>query len=205
MAVCSFDGNTDMYGLGIRIGFYLQWFSSILSSSLAPSEVEGLRYSNSFFIAATFLALLILSIQDVSSLQVVEVYIILLLTFGFFLFMVPLYFWRILTKSNPKYDPTRWPRVEISSTYSVIQFLLLVAVASYQLWFWFARVSELDRQDCEEFGFFFTRVRLNAKWFQILNIVFHFLLLLFCFIMLSIRVLVDWFKILKREETTSVR
>jgi hypothetical protein len=200
MAVCSFDGNADMYGLGIRIGFYLQWFSGIMSSFLAPSEVEGLRFSNTFFIAATFLALLILTIQDVSSLHIVEVYIILLLTFGYFLFLVPLYLWRILIMSNANYDPTRWPRVKASGTYSVLSFLLLIAVASYQLWFWFARVPDLNGQDCEEFGFFFARVRLNTKWFEILNIVFYFLLLLNSFVMLSIRALVDWFKKVEREE-----
>ena len=82
MVVGSFDGNTDMYGLGIRIGFYLQWYAGGFASWLALSEVVELRLTNSVFIAATFLALLIQVILDVSNLQVVEVYIILLLTFG---------------------------------------------------------------------------------------------------------------------------
>ncbi|TKA66540.1 hypothetical protein B0A49_10482 [Cryomyces minteri] len=89
MAVCTFDGNSDMYGLGIRIGFYLQWYSGILASILAPSELPGLRFAKALFIAATFLALLILTIQNPLGLQVAEVYIILLLTFGSYLFFVP--------------------------------------------------------------------------------------------------------------------
>ena len=190
MAVCRFDGNTDMYGLGIRIGFYLQWYASDLASWLAPSEVDGIRLTNSVFIAATFLALLIQVILDVSNLRVVEVYVILLLTFGYYLFLVPLYIWRLLTGYNPALDPFRFPRVRPGHVYSVLNFLLLVAVASFQLWFWFARVPQLDGQACQEYGFFFAKIKLNEKSFGVLNILFYFLLLTSCAIVLSMMALV---------------
>ncbi len=173
-----------MYGLGIRIGFYLQWYSGELAARLAPSEVNGIRLTISLFIAATFLALLIQVILDVSNLQVVEVYIILLLTFGYYLFLVPLYAWRLLTGYNPAFDPYRFPHVRPGQVYSVLNFLLLVAVASFQLWFWFARVPQLNRQACQEYGFFFAKIRLNEKGFEVLNILFYFLLLFSCAIML---------------------
>jgi hypothetical protein len=41
-----------LYGLGIRVGFYLQWYSTILASWIAPSEVPSMRLSNFFFFAA---------------------------------------------------------------------------------------------------------------------------------------------------------
>lgn len=74
-----------MYGLGNRIGFYLKWFTGDLASWIARSEVNGIRLTNSVFIAATFLAIVIRTSLNVSKLQVVEVYIILLLTFGYYL------------------------------------------------------------------------------------------------------------------------
>jgi hypothetical protein len=40
------------------MGVCLQWYSSILASWLAPSEIEGLRFTNSLFVASTFLALI---------------------------------------------------------------------------------------------------------------------------------------------------
>lgn len=178
-----------MYGLGIRIGFYLQWYAGDLTSWLAPSEVNGIRLTVSVFIAATFLALLIQVILDVSNLQVVEVYIILLLTFGYFLFFVPLYIWRLLTGYNPAFDPTRFPHVRPGKIYGPLNFLLLVAVASFQLWFWFARVPQLDGQACQEYGFFFAKIRLNEKAFEVLNIVFYFLLLFSCAFVLSMTIL----------------
>ena len=139
-----------MNGLGIRIGFYLQWYAGDLASWLAPSEVDGILLTNSIIIAATFLALLIQDIFDVPNLQVVEVYIILLLTFGYYLFFVPLYIWRLLTGYHPALDPSRFPRVWPGRVYIVLNFLMLVAVASFQLWFWLARVPQLDGQACQE-------------------------------------------------------
>jgi len=186
MAVCAFDGNTDMYGIGIRIGFYLQWYAGIAASWMAPSEVPGLRFTISLFIAATFLALLIQILRDVSSLEVVEVYIILLLTFGYYLFLVPLYVWRLLTRCNPAFDPSRNPRVRAGKVYSLLNFPLLIAVASFQLWFWFARVPTLDSRDCVEYGFFFAKVRMNARPFEIINILLYLLLLIFCAVILLI-------------------
>lgn len=190
MAVCSFAGNTDMYGLGIRIGFYLQWFAGDLASWLAPSEVNGIRLTNSVFIAATFLALVIQISLNVSNLQVVEVYIILLLTFGYYLFFVPLYTWRLLTGYNPALDPFRFPHVRPGQVYSVLNFLLLVAVASFQLWFWFSRVPHLNGQACQEYGFFFAKIKLNKQGFEVLNIVFYSLLLSSCVIVLLMSVLI---------------
>ena len=179
-----------MYGLGIRIGFYLQWYAVEIASWFAPSEVNSIRLTNSVFIAATFLALLIQVGRDVLNLQVVEVYIILLVTFGYYLFLVPVYAWRFLTGYDPAFDPTRYPQVWTGEVYSVLNFLLLVAVASFQLWFWFSRVPQLDSQSCQEYGFFFAKIRLNEKHFEILNIVFYFLLLSCCAIVLFITILV---------------
>ena len=191
MAVCIFDGNADMYGVGIRLGFYLQWIgislaSWLLASRLAKEEVPGIRFGINIFVAATFLALIILTARDVNSLQVVETYIILLLTFGSYAYLVPLFLWRLLTRSNPKLDPSRWPKVRTSRVESVLNTLLLLGVSAFQLWFWFARVPDLDRRGCQGYGFFFARVRLNAEWFQILNILLHFLVLLICLLLLSI-------------------
>ena len=64
MSTCTFTGNTDMYGLGIRIGFYLQWFGTILALCVARGEVQGMRLSNSLFVASTFLALIIQTEQN---------------------------------------------------------------------------------------------------------------------------------------------
>ena len=181
MVACTFAGTSDFYGIGIRIGFYLQWFSSIAASLFSVSETQGLRFSLSAFTAATFLALLIVTVnKNIADLQVVEVYILLLLIFGAYLSLVPLYLWRLLTCGNPKLDPTRFPRVTVSPVYSILRFLILVAVSSYGTWFWFVSIPSLRGQVCDFYGFLFARVPLDSIPFQVINIILYSLLLLAC-------------------------
>ena len=90
-----------MYGLGIRLGFYFLWYGAILARWIAPSEVKNLAFSQDLFVAATFLALIILTANDIRSLEPVETYIVLLLMFGAYLALVPIYIWRLLTACDP--------------------------------------------------------------------------------------------------------
>ena len=127
---CSVNGYADMYGLGIRTGFYLQWFGSIFADWVgAKAEALGLRFTNAFFVSATFLALLIQ--VSLNTLTALDIYIVLLLTFGGYYYLVPLYIWRLLTGCDPFLDPTRWPRVKTSRPFSRLMFMLLVVVAAF--------------------------------------------------------------------------
>jgi hypothetical protein len=174
MVTCQFAGNADMYGLGIRIGFYLQWYAAIIASWLARSEVPGLRINLAFFISATLLALIIQTAQN--NLQIVEIYIILLLTFGSYLSLVPVFAWRLVTGCNPYMDPSRFPLVDPGGTTSDLHVLLLLSVVSFQLWYWFARVPQLASESCQEWGFLFTKIALNNVALQVINIVLNFIL-----------------------------
>jgi hypothetical protein len=94
---CQITGDSDMYGAGIRIGFYLQRYGSIIAGfpirskdsrstvKLAPGESENMSFSLLLFITATFIALSVRA----STLAPVETYIILLLIFGFHYYWIP--------------------------------------------------------------------------------------------------------------------
>jgi hypothetical protein len=179
---CRFIGNSDLYGLGIRIGFYLQWYSTILGSWIAPSEVPPMRLSNSFFVAATFIALIIQVAKD--NLTTAEIYIVLLLTFGGYLYFVPLYMWRLATGCAPRWDPSRFSRVKAGRVFTALNFMLLISVSSYQLWFWVRKVTDTKMAGCVEHGFFFGRFPLKARGFVVTNIAFQSILLLSCVIVL---------------------
>jgi hypothetical protein len=187
MASCVLDGSSDMYGLGIRMGFYLQWYGSILASWFAPSEIEGLRFTNSLFVASTFLALVISAADGSSNLQTVDIYVTLLLTFGYYLFLVPLYVWRIVTGGNARLDPTRWPTIRSGALYNVLTSLLLLAVGAFQLWFWAWRIAQPGPVGgCQEYGFFFARIRLNSLGFRVLNLVLYSLVMFACLTLLLV-------------------
>jgi hypothetical protein len=174
MSFCKFAGNADMYGLGIRLGYYLQWYGGIFASLLAPEEVPGARFALGLFISATFLALVIQTVQH--GLYEVEIYIILLLTFGAYLFIIPSLLWRLATGCQPLLDPSRFPLVDPGPTHSDLHTLLILAVTAYQLWFWFVKIPNLDRLSCRFYGFAFAKVPLNNRAFQVVNIVLYFIL-----------------------------
>jgi hypothetical protein len=176
MAPCSIDGNSDMYGLGIRIGYYLQWYGVILAPWIAPDEVQGLRFALIWFSSATFLATILQTARN--TLSAAEIYILILLTFGQSLYLFPVFIWRILTRNKPRYDPTRFPKAKPPGTWFNIGYsLILSAVLVFQVWLWAFKVPQLEHQKCQEYGFLFYKVRLDMPWFRGFNIAFAILLL----------------------------
>lgn len=186
MSTCNFSGNADMYGAGIRIGFYLQWLGTILAGWLAPSEVPNMRMSSALFLSATFLALILKTAQD--ALQLVEIYIVLLLTFATCLYFVPLYIWRFVTCCNARLDPSRFPKVGSGPVYSVLNFGLTIAVSVFQVWFWMEKVRSMDFGICAKYGFLFSKIQLDIEWFVALNAALYLLVLLICLGILSVTV-----------------
>jgi hypothetical protein len=52
---CVFSGNSDLYGLGIRLGIYLQLFSTLLANDLLTLEVqEDAKTTNAIIMIAVF-------------------------------------------------------------------------------------------------------------------------------------------------------
>jgi len=165
---CSLEGNADMFGIGIRVGFYLQWFAVMLGSWIAHDEVPSFRFSNVLLAAATLIATIIQVAEN--RLETVEIYIILMLNFGTVAFLIPVMLWRIATQFNPRCDPTRFPKPRPSYLFSLFQSSLLVVVGSFQLWFWSSRIPGLEGNNCIYSDFLFTRVGLAKQWFRIFNL-----------------------------------
>jgi hypothetical protein len=169
---CPIDGNSDMYGLGIRIGFYLQWYGALLAAWIAPGEAPALRLTNVLFTAAVFLATVIQTMEPA------EIYIILLLNFGSSLYLIPVFAWRFATGFDPKWDPTRFPQSKPPSTmFNRMRTILLIAVMSYQIWFWLTQVPLLNTKQCVSYGFIFHKIPLNQHWFWLANLIITAVLL----------------------------
>jgi hypothetical protein len=175
---CDFSGNQDMYGLGIRIGFYCHWFGIILASWIARGEFRLLKLSNLLFVSATFLALILQTTKN--DILPVETYIVLLLAFGGYFYLVPVYLWKLFTWCEPRMDPTRYPRACTGNIFQLMNFALLAGLSIFQLWFWIGRVSAVSSAGCVEFGFFFAQLPLNEKGYVVANILFHFFVLFTC-------------------------
>ncbi len=186
---CSFTGHADMYGVGIRIGFYLLWFGVLLASWLVPRETSLLRNLLLLYMLATFLALIIHIATSLAALAAVEVYLLLLLCYGTYYAFLPLYLWRLLTGCSPFWDPGRWPRVPSARTWSVINILALLAMSIFAMWFWItglgsmptvASLSSSPSSSCTDHAFFFAEVPLANQLFIALNVLISIVLLLAC-------------------------
>jgi hypothetical protein len=78
---CGFAGNPDIYGLGIRLGMYLQWMSLWIAFTFLPSEKGGLRLTNHIFGFAIFVSLFIFTFRG-DCMYVAEVIVILFIFLG---------------------------------------------------------------------------------------------------------------------------
>ncbi|KAI1763553.1 hypothetical protein GGR53DRAFT_467202 [Hypoxylon sp. FL1150] len=161
---CEINGHADVYGLGIRLGFYLQWFGVILASWIAPSEVHSIRHANAIFLAATLLSLI--ALRD--ALAVPESYVVLLFLFGSTLYAIP----KVLLRYAVRCCGPRCALATYSTspprrkTFGFLWSVLVLAETFFLLWFTFTRVATLEEEGrCVRYGFLFAKMRLHGEGF----------------------------------------
>lgn len=68
-----------------------------------------------------------------------------------------------------------------------LSFFLLIGALVFQYWFWFDRVPDLDRRNCQQYAFVFSQVRLNSKASVVLHALMYFWLGLVCLYLLLMK------------------
>ncbi|KAL7907404.1 hypothetical protein GGI35DRAFT_88214 [Trichoderma velutinum] len=177
MISCGREGRPDMYGLGIRLGIYFQWFGEILVEFFDEADVSDIRLLGLLFSGAIVLALLVEIVNH--NVQAADIYIMLQLAGGSYIFLIPLYIWRALTCCDRKWDPLKWTREIHVPVYIVSTMMVMVIVSSLHLWLFSTYMPTKGRQ-CEYLGFFFTKVKLDNVAFIVVNIVLHIIVILVC-------------------------
>ncbi|MCJ1247494.1 hypothetical protein MMC30_004708 [Trapelia coarctata] len=94
------QGNADFYGLGIRIGIYLQWISSLLTNLYAPNAVSDSLDTNSIFIFAVLVAMFSATASS-EGFRPAEASIMLQLCFGYLLSVMSVSGLRLALLRNP--------------------------------------------------------------------------------------------------------
>ncbi|KAF4468670.1 hypothetical protein FALBO_4435 [Fusarium albosuccineum] len=174
--ICGFTGEPDFYGLGIRLGIYLQWTSVLVIKTFNLRGRGGLAKSYVIFIFAIFIALLVMTAQTIHAPKTdpsiaigqeqpddgqysVEVLILTYIIFGGVYIM-------LLTGNKPP----QIQRFDIDALLRLVrQFVfwcVLTAASVYCIWFWlwgiqssgFKRTPRDDK--CTTYGFLFARVPL---------------------------------------------
>ncbi|KAF1808014.1 hypothetical protein P152DRAFT_258123 [Eremomyces bilateralis CBS 781.70] len=118
-----FDGDPDIYGLGIRVGYYTQILSVWVANYWVPQEASFLHSINVMFLAAMLLAVGFLAsrIPDVFA---VEVFLLINISFSMAIFGTDARFVR---------GALPW---ETRVTHKVVAQLVGLGLGGYNLWFW---------------------------------------------------------------------
>ena len=78
---CGFTGDAENYGLGVRLGMYLQWIATFLATTLELPTAPSIRTANTTFQLANFAGLLLLTFHR-PQVYAVEPLLILSILFG---------------------------------------------------------------------------------------------------------------------------
>ena len=162
-----------MIGLGVRIGYYIQWYALILEERFLPPEMQAIRIILLTFVAATALSVLV----QLPKRDTVVTYITLLLTFGYWYHLVFVAAWGIISQTTKEWRK-RWnasifPRyLQPHAICEGLWLILLIGVLAFLVYFWAEEVPTLNADSgCERYGFFFAKIRLNNETFRIFNLV----------------------------------
>ncbi|MCJ1412124.1 hypothetical protein MMC19_006216 [Ptychographa xylographoides] len=149
---CEFQGNPDLYGLGIRVGYYTQAFASWLGNFFVLQESKSLRPMNTLFMFAMFLGLVWIS-HTPDQTYAIEAFLLLQL-------LLTTWFVGVKDRSRWslrywKYDPMR----------SAIREISVIAILIYNVWFWWFGLDSFSQTPCGTYIFVFTKVDLYG-WFR---------------------------------------
>lgn len=170
-----FKGDSDTYGLGIRIGLYFQWVTSSIAYNLVPSEAINMRGVNNCFQLAMFAGLLYVTITN-EQLHAVEAYLILLFCMGGVCSGTVEVDDEIGEDRESRVDGVArksYAYLEASSLGGYVRVLLGCGFIGYGLWFVFLGMDNMHHKqtDCN-YVFFLARVDLFGWFRTLLKILF---------------------------------
>lgn len=145
---CGFEGNSDIYGLGIRLGLYLQWLSAYLTRHLLPEAVPDLAGVTFIFEFALLVAALVLSKSTIETYATELVILIAMLLADTWLVHVPIYF--------PCHSCQQRPTFSVAGIFA--RNLMMIAIAVFAIWFAVSGYDLYRRDPCGTYLFFFVRL-----------------------------------------------
>ena len=152
---CDFIGNPDLYGLGIRLGVYLQWLSSQIAVHFRIEGSTELSEAYLIFSLALAIGVLVLTFGQETDNRPhpVEILIMLYMIFGG-LFSV-----RGYVKGRGVFAPVEWWRASLG-------LATIEVMAIYASWFWItgAKGAYFTQTDCGTVAFLFTKIPAGKFW-----------------------------------------
>lgn len=187
---CGFEGNSDIYGMGIRLGIYMQWLAALIAELASPADVEAAQAATTSYQLAMFSGLVLVTQNRSLGVRALEAFLILLFCFaGLWVgSVVPTArSFGVLSGMRRRLDhvmhsnhdntttttspfggrpATTDPGPTKTSAPQLFRLLLACIVSAYGTWTLFVGLDRLPRTACrDEVAFFFAPVSLFG-WFR---------------------------------------
>lgn len=151
---CGFAGNNDAYGLGIRLGIYIQWLIAAASSCFLQDGGRSVIGISNCYRLAMFIGLLFITIKHGPALQASEAAVMFLLGAG----------GAFTAVGAPDLQSGRASTAAVGAA---VQVLIRLALGSYAVWFFSTGMDRMLHPPCSAFGFLLVKVDLYG-WARIL-------------------------------------
>ena len=138
-----FVGNSDIYGLGVRSGLYIQWVSSLLANHLLREESTALMRSYLIFHIALCITVAVLTFQKTCTFAI-EIVLLYYLVYGGF----------ICVFSRPNLEDFEPATMGLHWS-QVVLFLSFLTMVTHVVWFIIFGRFSLPKMPCETAVFFF--------------------------------------------------
>ena len=157
---CGFNGNSDIYGIGLRIGYYAQALAVWYSNYFNHEEVKSLRTVNNIFLFALLVAAIIY-FANATTTHVIE---------GFLLLQIGLMMGLVSITESSGFSPQY---VKRSKDRMILEKITWFAGALFNACFWWWAVDVMlptpcngagSRHDTKIFYFYMTSIYGWAGW-----------------------------------------
>lgn len=154
---CGFNGDQDMYGLGIRIGYYVQWVATVFGAYYTPKIVSSAFEANAIFNIG-MLAGLVYSTMRRTNMFVVEPVMVLGFSIG----------GAIVGVLDPKnvHDPKSLKSLRARLVHLCGTGALSLPLLIYWTWYSFYGMDIMLDNHCARYTFFLVKIHIWAPWFR---------------------------------------
>lgn len=161
-ANCGFNGDGDMYGLGIRLGYYIQWLATVFGAYFTPKVVSSAFEANAIFNIGMLAGLLFSTIRR-KNMHILDPLIVLGFSVG----------GAVVGLLDPKnvhrardIRSLRARLLHLSGTAA-----LYLPLLAYWLWYAFhgfdTMASSAGQPGCVSYTFMLAKIDARSLWFRI--------------------------------------
>ncbi|KAL7271384.1 hypothetical protein RUND412_005866 [Rhizina undulata] len=175
---CGFKGDGDTYGLGIRIGFYLQWISVCLAVVFYPDEAIALRGANSCFQASMLFGLIYNTVNN-PELYAAEALLVVnmgLVGISFAWYSVD----ELVDMMAEKYSKS----LKIPTIGALIWLYIALGYLLYAVWFFYVGMNCMKRDPCSTYTFLIAKVDIYGSFRTFAKVFYSLLACLGIFLVL---------------------